>query len=427
MHTYALNDITIGNYRKLLVSRVFLLFLNFFLVILAYYQVKAASRSILIEFGGADSFPYVWIGSAFILLMLVGINNLMVAHFSRIKIIFITLGLFVTLLLWFRSALNEANITIAILFYIFVDIFSVVLVEQFWSLSNTVNTVKDGRKAYWFIGSGGILGGILGGITASMLIKYTSLNTEDLLITCALLLIVLITLNAIIWKLGFYRELPDEKCIRLDGNGLNAIIKTRYLQLIAVVVCLSQLAQPVIEFQFIKIVSENFLELNERTRFISNFFSLMGLVSLAVNFSLTPLIHRYIGVLTGMYIQPLFLLCGSIGFMLHTNLITVSVMKIMDRGLSYSINRASKEQLYIPIDAVNTYQVKAWIDMLGYRLFKAMGSGLIIIAVNWSHFKLDVISLSWLTIIICFLWIVVVTFLLKEVKRINIYSIGDNV
>ena len=43
------------------------LFLNFFLIILAYYQVKSASRSLLIEYWGSDNFPYVWIASALVL------------------------------------------------------------------------------------------------------------------------------------------------------------------------------------------------------------------------------------------------------------------------------------------------------------------------------------------------------------------------
>ena len=39
--------------------RVVILFVNFLLIILAYYQVKSASRSLLIEHWGAERFPYV--------------------------------------------------------------------------------------------------------------------------------------------------------------------------------------------------------------------------------------------------------------------------------------------------------------------------------------------------------------------------------
>jgi AAA family ATP:ADP antiporter len=89
-------------------------------------------------------------------------------------------------------------------------------------------------------------------------------------------------------------------------------------------------------------------------------------------------------------------------------------MKIADRGLSYSINRASKELLYIPVDPVRTYQAKAWIDMLGYRLFKVLGSFLII---GFTH-VLGVAQLGWLTVIICLLWLVLIGALAREYVRV---------
>ncbi len=42
-----------------LAQRAAVLSFNFFLIILAYYQVKSASRSLLIEYWGAGNIPYV--------------------------------------------------------------------------------------------------------------------------------------------------------------------------------------------------------------------------------------------------------------------------------------------------------------------------------------------------------------------------------
>jgi AAA family ATP:ADP antiporter len=89
-------------------------------------------------------------------------------------------------------------------------------------------------------------------------------------------------------------------------------------------------------------------------------------------------------------------------------------MKISDRGLSYSINRASKEQLYIPVDPVHTYQAKAWIDMLGYRLFKVMGSALILVLAHWLPLGENARQLGWLTLLICGAWLAVLSLLARE-------------
>ena len=104
---------------------------------------------------------------------------------------------------------------------------------------------------------------------------------------------------------------------------------------------------------------------------------------------------------------------------MSSTLASAAIMKISDRGLSYSINRASKEQLYIPVDPVQTYQAKAWIDMLGYRLFKVLGSGLILLATQWLSVRLEIGELSFLTIVICALWIMTISFLAKSYRQLT--------
>ncbi|MEQ8664052.1 MAG: ATP translocase, partial [Gammaproteobacteria bacterium] len=112
-------------------TRAAMLFTSFLLVILAYYQVKAASRSLLLEFGGADAFPNVWIGSALVLLGFIGVYNRLVERFSRLQVVVGSLLVFALLLGVFRILLADGGLATVIVFYIFVDIFSVVLVEQF--------------------------------------------------------------------------------------------------------------------------------------------------------------------------------------------------------------------------------------------------------------------------------------------------------
>jgi len=108
----------------------------------------------------------------------------------------------------------------------------------------------------------------------------------------------------------------------------------------------------------------------------------------------------------------------SWGFLLHPTLFFSGATKISDRALSYSINRASKELLYVPVDPVLIYQAKAWIDMFGYRTFKIAGSVLILLMTQWLPVTMSVNELSWFTIVICGLWVVFVMFLRQEYKVI---------
>lgn len=152
---------------------------------------------------------------------------------------------------------------------------------------------------------------------------------------------------------------------------------------------------------------------DERTTYISWFFSILGIVSIAVNLVLTPLVHRFLGMIAALAVQSLVLMAFSAGFMAQPVLVMAGAMKIVDRGLSYSINRASKELLYIPVDPVRTYQAKAWLDMLGYRLFKVAGLALFIVFTQFT----TVPQLGWLTIVICAVWLVVIAALGREYER----------
>ncbi len=189
--------------------------------------------------------------------------------------------------------------------------------------------------------------------------------------------------------------------------------------LIAGILLLAQLASPLVEYQFLKTVEASYLEIEARTTFLSMFFSLLGAVSIAVNLILTPAVHRLLGVIAGLMVQPLMLGLCSLGFHFQPTLFFAGATKISDRGLSYSINRASKELLYVPIDSVLIYQAKAWIDMFGYRLFKIFGSFFILIFTQWLPVPASVPQLSWFIFTICLLWICLIQIIRRDYLKLG--------
>lgn len=404
--------------RPALFGRSLALFCNFFLIILAYYQVKAASRSLLIAFGGAEALPYTWMYSALTLMVLISGYHLLVERFSRVRIVLGSLLLFALGMLLFREFFAPRTLVGAIAFYVFVDIFSVVLVEQFWSLTDAVSTAADGTRSFWFVGTGGLLGGVAGGLLAGALVTEGGLATADLLYSCAFLLGVVFVFNVAMWRNGFYAEVHDQGAPGPIDANWRTLVGNRYLVLIAALLCVSQLVQPVVEYQFLAVVEQAYPDTDRRTVYISEFFSLMGGVSIAVNLVATPLLHRLGGAISGLFAQPLVLAAGALAFAFQSTLGVAALMKIADRGLSYSINRASRELLYIPVDPVLTYQAKAWIDMFGYRLFKALGSGLILLWGVWAG-TTGPSALSWLTIAICAAWCLLVVRLMAVYRQVS--------
>lgn len=394
--------------------RAAILFVNFFFVLLAYYHIKPASRSLFIEHLGASNLPYVWICTAVFLGLVIGFYHRLLNRWSRFNLIMSTLLVFSSLLVGFRLLLQGDSWLTAVAFYIFVDIFSVVLVEQFWSLTNSIYRYNDGKRWYGVVGTGGLLGGVLGGKMAQAWLDQTAMNTQDLLLVAAVILVIILSINLVFAKMGLYDENPEKQDVPKLAEGWQALMKNRYLMLIAATLMLAQIASPVVEYKFMSMVEQGFTDLNERTSFLSGFFAMLGLISIGVNLIVTPLVHRHLGVIAGLAVQPLLLMVSTWHFYLSPSLISGQFMKISDRAMSYSINRASRELLYVPIDAVGIYQAKAWIDMFGYRLFKVIGSVLILLLTQWITPSISSVGLSWLTLSVCVIWLLAIVFLARE-------------
>ena len=412
--------------RNLPLLRSILLFTNYFLIIAALYQLKPASRSIFIEQVGSAHLPYVWIATALSLALIISFYNRLVARFSRMHVVIGTVLVLITLLALFRLVLASPSQVSAFGFYIFVDILSVLLVEQFWSLSNTINSEHDGHRWYALIGTGGLLGGVLGGMGAHALITYAGMDTLDLLPVAALILILLMALTLLMQRFGLYHENAGDSADRhVDSSFWRTIVGNRYLMLIATLLLLSQIIEPLVEFQFMHAVEAAFSDREERTAYLGSFFSLLSSVAIGVNLLITPLIHRFFGAIAGLTLQPLAVAFSTLFFISAPGLFAAATLKIADRGLSYSINRASKELLYIPINAVLIFQAKAWIDMFGYRVFKILGSVMILLLTQWLWFSVPITAISWLTLIICVLWGWTLIIVNKEFRKVSRHSIAN--
>jgi len=407
---------------KIAAIRGISLFINFFQIIFAYYMIKPASRSIYLEHFRADQLPYVWIASALLLGALMPLYGRFIDKHDRRNVVMLSCGFFGLLLLMF-AVLFKTGLTasiVAISFYIYVDIMSVVLVEQFWSLANSTYATHTGSRWYGFVGSGGLVGGILGGIAASWLIRETALNSFDLVYISALLLFTLGIYAALLIKLDIYKE----ESIKVLPKGLNRtlsfkrIFSNRYIQLITATILLAQLVEPIVEFQFMSFVEQAYPERELRTAYLSTFLSILGMVALVINLLITPLVLRFVGAIGGMLLQPVTLFIASGFFSVNPGLNTCAVMKISDRGLSYSVNRASKEMLYVPVDPGLVYRAKAWIDMFGYRMFKIIGSLLVLSLTQWFGFTWPGETFSYLVMPVCLVWVFTVIRLRPDYQKL---------
>ena len=134
--------------------RAVFLFTDFFLIILAYYQLKPASRSLFIESLGSNRLPYVWIVAALSMGLFIAGYARLVERYSRTNVVLGTCVTVAVILGVFRLASDQPGPVLSTLLYVFVDIIGVVLVEQFWNLADSIFTTRDGKSWYGVVGWG---------------------------------------------------------------------------------------------------------------------------------------------------------------------------------------------------------------------------------------------------------------------------------
>ncbi|HGG59473.1 MAG TPA: hypothetical protein ENK26_06085, partial [Gammaproteobacteria bacterium] len=245
-----------------LILRSAILFVNFFLIITALYQLKPASRSMILDAISVDGLPFVWIGSAMALLAFIAVYQQILKRFRRERVVIGTALLFMTMLVVIRFLSDFSGKFSAIGFYIFVDIFGVVMVEQFWSLANGVYSTHEGKRWYGLIGAGGLAGGAVGSGLAALLIRYTPLRTPDLLLVAAGVIGVIVALTVLMSRWGLYKESNGETSaplLRTDyGGARKAWFGNRYMLLIAAALLMAQLISPLVESLFMQTIEADY-------------------------------------------------------------------------------------------------------------------------------------------------------------------------
>lgn len=390
--------------------KAILFFTHLFFILLAYYQLKPLSRTLFITYIGSENLPYVWIATAVMLLILMPFFQWRLKRFSPLKVSIASSLSFAILILWFRQMLNEPGSRAVVAFYILIDVYSVVLVENSWSLINGAFRTNGSKTWYGFIGSGGLIGAAAGGFLATALLSRAAFKQLDLLYVAVIFLVVLIGLTRYLpleKKLESVEDLPENE---RDIAGFKSVSKV--VALIAFFLFLTQLVEPIVEFQFMSTVEASITESKARTAYLSTFFAILSSLALGLNLLATPFIHRRFGIFAGLYIQPALVSSFALLFMYLPTLNVAAGLKIADRGLSYSLNRASKENLYLPLPSLLIHRTKVWIDLLGYRLFKIFGALIVLAVTDWVwHFSLS--DLSWVLFVICAIWVLTITQLKK--------------
>jgi len=403
-----------------------LLMVDVFLLLTAYYIIKPVREALILGELGAEIKSYAGAGQALLFLFIVPVYGAVASRVNRVRLINGVTAFFISNLLIFYF-LGQSDVHLGVVFFLWVGLFNLMLIAQFWAFANDIYTHEQGKRLFAIIGIGSSLGGIFGARLAGGLFK--PLGPYAMMLVTAALLSVCIVLTTWIHhreKRGLAgritRKPEDLKLPRSCGFSL--VFKSRYLLLIAMLVLLSNFVNTTGEFILGKAVAQHAREAvgaagaaSEEAyigKFYADFFFWVNVVSGALQmFAVSRIIKRF-------DIRPALFFLPLIAFGSYTLLAFVPVLsfirlaKIAENSTDYSIQNTARHALFLPTNRQSKYKAKTAIDSFFWRAGDALSALLVFLG---TRLAFDSRNFALVNIVLVCVWLSVAYSLTRIDRR----------
>ena len=366
------------------------------LIITCYTATKAVRDSLFIVEVGPSQLPYLYVLSALGMAVISAVYPAALKRLGLVSLVRLTSLLAATNLLgfWWLVALG-ARAWFYVL-YVWVSLFGAVAASQAWSIATVVFDAREARRSFAWIGLGGILGGIAGGMLARFAAPWW--GTETLLPICAALMSVTVLL--------LQRLARPEPGVSRGTSGIVAgetedsfvstfkhIRQSRYLSRMVVLLLSGVVVEAFVDYEFKVLAQQAFDSKDALTSFFGTIASYGGFLALLMQTLVTGRLLKRFGVGYSILVFPSALLAGFLLVAARPALWAVSILKLIDGCLSYSVHRSGMELLYVPISTKSRAAVKGLIDLLVDRAGRAAGGVLLLLLTLGLSFTIPWLSL----------------------------------
>jgi len=423
-----------------------LMFAYSFLVMTSWNILKPITRSKFISDLGADNLPYITLAAGVIIGFIMQGFSKAIALLPRKWVIPVTQAGIATGLVLFWAAFTSGAAWAPAVFYLFGLIMSVLLISQFWTLANDIFDPRQAKRLFGFIGGGASLGGIMG----STILQFTErVGTNNLLLVSATILVICI--GIVFSILAKRKDAPlsdlsaavEEKGVS-GGDALRLLRSSKHLQIIALVIGFAAMGAYVIEQQLNMAVEEHVeaqadgalkatlasaaaagasaeqrdeMAKAAAKQVTDQITKVLGAVQLwtsilgfVIQVWLTSKIQRYLGVGFALLLLPMSLGSSAVLILLTGMLWSTQVARVLDTSLRYTVDKTTREILFLPLPTELKYQAKPFVDVTVDRFAKGLGGLLSLVLIKPWGLELTWRQMSVASLVLCGTWIAVAVF-----------------
>jgi AAA family ATP:ADP antiporter len=396
-----------------------------FFILADYSIIYPVSNSLFISTYGTHFFPYAWLVSIPLNLLLVGLYNKYLPKLGCLKTYLIVASSIVAINYSCALFIKQFSF-LSFFLYVWKDVYVMLMFQQLWSVIHSTVSLKRAKYLYGiFFGVGG-----LGSLAGSLLPGFfaVKMGSEPLLYMTLPLYLCLTAAYVLTLKksnAGLSLQLEEKKDAR-DAlmHGIKLVLNSKILIFIALSVLFMQLSATLIDYQFNTFLEKAIIGKDLRTQYTGRMQAIGLSFTVFMQFFGTYLFIQKVGI-KGLHIALPVLLClmNVLCFAFPSfGIVTFTV--ILLRSYNSSLFSIIKEMLYIPLNSDQKFRAKAFIDVFLFRFAKIFASLIILsLQIVLTSYLLPV--LNWISISICVTWIAFAVYLFKKMTP-SLEAKGEN-
>lgn len=409
------------------VLTVALLSINVFILLTVYYVLKVVREPLILLGGGAELKAYASAGQTLLLLAVVPAFGWLQNRVSRIRLMTTMQLIFMGCLIAFY-VLAQAEAPIGLAFYLWLGIFNVLVISNFWSYANDLYTEEEGKRLFAVIGVGASIGAIVGAFVPHALHSVIGIHGLFIVSICGL------GLSIVLYRFVDRRERARKELVRENKKakaddtpkdkkgGFTLVMRDRYLRVLAIMLLVATVINTTGEYVIGKMATDRSKvyaaevvakqatapapqpettttpaeakqpKAKDPTKqaegeylndFYSSYYTWVNLLSALLQGLLVARILVKFGIRKALFIMPLIVLGGWFALILYSNVLMVRIEKTAENSLDYSLHNTLRQALFLPTSPAAKYKAKAAIDTFFFRMGDVIaGIGIVFLLVE---------------------------------------------
>ncbi len=393
-----------------------------------YEFIRSPSNTLFQKAYGAENLPLVMSLVIPGTLLVLYVYGRLLSYFGPRRTLIMTTLISGLLLSACHYAIKNGSDITTIFLYVLREVYIILVIEQYWSYINSSLSEADAKKLNGPIVGIASLGAILGGYLVSEL--AVPLGTHSMLVFGAASTVPAAIFSDLAYRYGGEPKRHASECHMQNSSvasgghlALGLFKSSRVLLILFFLIMVTQVMSAVLSLEFQSRLQVEIPDLDKQTAYSGGFFSLLNTFAALLQFAVAPILLKFVPVFLVQVAIPLFHLAAISYLAIAPTLASAGLAYMLFKVFDYSIFRASKEILYIPLSFSARYRAKEVIDFFGYRFSKG-GISLILAIFKNAGFAIAS-AYTWIALASSLIWFMLVLPLFSDKKRETLAEAGD--